>query len=217
MALATYNDFLAEVPAYMGRTDALMLARFPTFMQAAEARIYNGYGMEGDPLYSEALRCALMEVTGTVAVAAGSGALPADYLAQRALYIAGTLDQPAFEPAQRFFSETLNAGFTQPSYYTIVGQTIRVSGNWTGSLSLVYFKKFPDVTAAAQTHALVTAYPMIWLHALLLEANEWSRNDAGAARYIGKLRANIEAVNGVATEQRYGGPSQMTMRIDPIG
>lgn len=217
MALGSYNDLLAEVPAYMGRTDALMIARFPTFMQAAEARIYNGYGAEGDPLYSEALRCALMETTATIAVVAGTGSLPADYLEQRALYIPNSTTQPDYEPPQRFLTETLNAGWTQPVTYTVIGQTVRTAGNWTGSLSLVYFRQYPAVTAAVQTNALLTAYPMVWLHALLLEANEWSRNESGAARYVGKLRANIEAVNGVATEQRYGGPSQMTMRIDPIG
>lgn len=217
MALASYSELLTELQAYIGRSDALLVARFPTFMLAAEARIYNGYGDEGDPLYSEPLRCQLQEVTASITITDGIGQLPADFLEQRALYIAGRDQPPAYEPPQRFFTETVNAGWTVPDVYTIVGTTLIVSGAWTGSASLVYYKRFQALTPVPGSHDLLTANPLIWLHGLLLEAHEWSRNDSEATKYLAKLRAGIKALNAVGTEQKYGGPSQMSMRIDPIG
>jgi hypothetical protein len=217
MALGTYADLLTEVQAVMARTDALMVARFPTWMLGAEQRIYVGSGDEGDPLYTAALRCQLQEVTAALTIAAGVATLPADYLEQRAIYIAGQTEPPAFEPPQRFFTETQNAAWKTPSVYTIVGNTVTFTGAYTGTATLIYFKSFPAVSAAVQTNALLTAYPIIWLYALLIEAYDWSRNTAEAGKYIGKLRAGLGALNGVSTEQRYGGPSQMTLRIDPIG
>lgn len=215
MALGTYNDLQIELLAYMGRSDSIIVARVPTFMLGAEQRIYNGYGDRGDPLYSKPLRCQLMETTATVAVTAGVGSLPADFLEQRALYIAGRA-QPDYEPPQRFFGETQQFGNTQPVTFTVIGTSLWVAGAWTGTVNLVYYKQYPALTPGG-AHALVQAYPLPWLHALLLEAHEWARTDGEASRYLAKLRAEISALNGVATEQRYGGPSQMTMRIDPIG
>ena len=220
MALATYSDLQAELLAYMARSDAIIVARFPTFMLGAEQRIYYGYGeSETDALHSDALRCALMETSPTaITITAGTGSLPADFLEQRALYITGTSQtQPDYEPPQRYFSETLNSTWSEPVTYTIAGSTLYVAGSFSGTVNLIYYKKFPALAVAADTHALVAAYPTVWLNALLIEAYDWARNADGVQRSLAKLSSAIDGLNGTAAESHYGGPSQMTMRIDAIG
>jgi hypothetical protein len=146
----------------------------------------------------------------------GTVALPSDFLQQRALYIAST-DQPDYEPPQRYFGETQQYSWSQPVTFTITGTTLNMAGSYSGDVSLVYYKKYPDLTPGAPSHALMVAYPMVWLYALLIEANVWSRNDAAVTRWVAQFEGLIDGLNNTASKQRFGGPSQVVMRIDPIG
>jgi hypothetical protein len=217
MSLASYNDLLAELPLYMSRSDAALIARAPTFMLGCESRIYNGYGDADDPMQSDPLRCQLMETAATVAVSAGVATLPSDFLEQRALYVAGSgTPQLDYYAPQRFFGYIQNSTQSESSAYTIAAGQLTVSNAFTGNVSLVYYKQFPALVPGG-TNALMQAYPLVWLYGLMIEAFEWARNDTGAERYLAKFKNTVAAANSMARKQRYGGPSQMTVRIDPIG
>jgi hypothetical protein len=231
MLLGTYNNFNTEMQAWMGRTDTYLTSRFDTFIGAAENRLFNGYGEKADPLFSEPLRCQAMEVTTQLEFTAPSGTatLPSDFLEARAVYINGTTvggpspgsaqdntTQPTFEPAQRFFEETKQTAWGVPITFTVTGNTITVAAGWAGELTLVYMQRPPAVTNAAQSNPLSLAYPYAWFWAIMIEAQEWERNDDEAARHVRKLRPHITALNNAARRAKRGAPTQAQMRIDPI-
>ncbi len=211
MTLASYDDLKAALLALRARTDATFQAQFPTFMVGAEVRIVTGFGDVGDAAHTPALRCQVMETTATVPVVDGEGLLPADFLEQRALYIPGQSAVPDYLAPQRFWLGSASGT------YTIQGSTLHIAGQWSGEVCLVYYQCPLALTPSAQTHALLQRMPMVWLEALAIEAADFTRDDEATARHVRRLKGMIEAANARAVEARYGGPSQMGLRIDPIG
>ena len=84
--ITDYGSLKSEIQVWLARTDSVLGNRVPVFVEAAEARLYNGAGEVGEDLYSPPLRSSVMETTGTVTMTDGIGTMPTDALAIRKIY-----------------------------------------------------------------------------------------------------------------------------------
>lgn len=217
MTIADYTTLRSEVQAYCGRSDSTFAARFPTFVALAEDRIYLGYGSNpADPLYTEAVRSKIMETEATVTMTAGEGTLPNACLGIRR--ITRTSDQIGLDyltPDHFALREAQNTG-GDPGYYTIEGVTLKVVPSYTGSLTILYFKRFDAITSDAPTGSMLTEYGPLYFAATMFEAFSFMQEVDLALAWLARYRAAAAAINRNAVELRYSG-RRLRINAKPIG
>jgi len=181
MALSTYSDLLSAVGDWLDRSD--LEARIPDFIRLAESRLNR---LLDDPE---------MEIATTLTANDEATPLPADFgemvsisTGNGALQAMGPVEFAAVDPS---ITGT-------PRYYSIVDQEIRFApANSTASISLVYRRSIPSLTADNPTNWLMTRAPDVYLYGALLHAEAYDPNDervplwkAAFDEAIGELRTD---------------------------
>lgn len=213
MALITdYDSLVAEVKAYMARSDSTFSNRFPMFVALAEDRIYNGSGEPGEALYCAPLRVKQMEYETTVTLTGGEGTLPDDILIPRKVTRATDTIGLTFKALKDF--ETYLAG-TQagtPGYYTVEGLTIKIAPSWDGDLSVSYYKRLTAISADNKTGDLLTAYPLLYFTGTMFEAFSFLQDAEMAVSWFAKYKASLDGINRSASAFRMPGTIRTTIR-----
>lgn len=157
MALSTFAELVAEIGNYLDRDD--LADRAPTFIRMAEARLNR---LLDDPD---------MEVVTTLT---GDGAaLPADFGSMVSI---GTADgNPLRAMSNTEYAAILpSAGVSR--YYTIRdGAIYYVPGSAT--VTLVYRRSIPALTAANTTNWLLDRAPDVYLYGALVQASAFLADD----------------------------------------
>lgn len=213
MAILDYDGLTAEAKVWAARSDSVFSNRMPIMVSKAEARIYDGMGKPGEPLYSAPLRVKTMEHSSTVAVTAGEGALPDDYVAARRMSIDGNRVGLDYLPPERI--EVLGASLSSgdPGYWTVEGSTLKIVPAYTGNVDLAYYRRFDALTSEyTGDHPLLRAHDTIYLEAVLIEAFAFLQNMEMAIAHASMLRGLVDAANRAARDARTAGAR---MRIQP--
>ncbi len=214
MAITDYDTLKSSLQSYAARSDSKFSAQVPTFVGLVEDRLYNGSGSDGDPTYSPPLRSSTMELDTTVAVTSGSGTVPADMLEIRSITVSGQTYGLEYLPPERFRVWSSSITGSGPIYYTIIGSTISVIPAMTGTLQVIYYRRFDAINdSSTKTGPLIIAHGNIYLEMALFEAFAWMRNPDLALSHLALGRSMVTGVNRRAIAGRYPGPLRSRSRL----
>lgn len=212
MALySTLNDLKTDIRRETERkNNAKFDEALPRMIASAEHRMYLG---ADEPIRSDPLRLRIMEETTTLTLASGAVALPTGYLATLRLSWDGSPQSyPDYESPQSFFENRYTNTSGSPVKYTIEGSTLYVSPLISGSLGFAYYKQPTALVDDTDTNTVLTTYPMLYFHAVLIEAYSYLRNPTEMQKQFG---AYVSLAGGLSkTEARARrGSSPMAPRI----
>ena len=205
MSISNLGDLRTEVQQWTTDSSTTFANRFPVLVSLAEDRIYLGV-TEPREQRSPPIRTRDMETAADVAVTSGSGALPNDFLQARRLFWDDDPDRELRYVPPRTFHTLPERRFLVPQEalapinFTIEGNTLLVSPASTGTIKLWYFQRFPALVNDADTNALLTGAPSLYLMATLVEAYMFKRDDARFGQTMGRYRAIAEGLSH--SEQR---------------
>lgn len=191
----TYTTLLAEVAAYLARSDLTSI--IPTFVQLGQARI------------NRDVRCVEMETkNATFSITGEYVNLPTGFLAVKHFYL-NTSPRRALEPADAG-TMTAYTSTDDPKYFSVEAGQFRFSPvpSATVSATLIYYVKPATLVATSQeTNTLFpTIAPDLYLYASLLEAESYIQNDPRLAVWADAYARGVEALNSAAKGSRHGGP-----------
>lgn len=173
MALDTYANLQTAIIEYaMRQGDAEFIARVPDFIALTEKRVQRD------------LRTASMEASATVTLTSGSGSLPADYVSFRRVASAANpsrvLDLISPDQAVERFPDDVSG---IPSYFTIIGSTIKTYPRSEANLTLNYYQAIPALSVSNTTNWLLTKAPDIYLYGALLEGSLYMNDTEAVTRW----------------------------------
>lgn len=200
MAIANFGDLKTAMASWLNRSD--LTSSLPDFISFAASRIY--YGSDDELLPSPPVRTWSMQAVSTPAVTSNTFALPTRYLATIMLMSdAGAQGTPLqyISPSQ-WAKFSINSD--QAGSYTILNNTGYLSGSGAQTITHHYYQSFAAFSADADTNALLTAAPNLWLYGALLEAYVFNEADEQTKKYHRLFRGMATALNRVAKEHGGG-------------
>lgn len=191
MSITNYGELQTAVGTWINKSN--LAAYLPDFITLAATRIY--YGSDDRELPSPAVRTHSMQARETPTPSAGVITLPTRYLAT--IRLSGnnggagwTLD--FITPSA--FSEFENFSGVA-SKYTFMNNAIHLAGTGAQTITHDYYQSFAAFVSGTDTNALLLAAPGLWLHAALLEAALFQKDDTEAARAFRMYMAIVGGLN----------------------
>lgn len=189
-----YGQLKAMIAKRLGRTNLGDV--IPDFIALAESRLYTG-SRDFDVMVAP-LRITQMLATESQSLAA----LPAGFLSMERLTVNDGAGALAYVTPERF-AELAPTCFAR--FYTFQDGGIAVEGGQPASFTMSYYRRFPALTADADTNWLLENCPAAYLYAALIEAYAHLKDDArmplAARMYASAVNGLIDADN----EMRHSG------------
>lgn len=189
MALITdYASLQVAIAENLARSDLTSFA--PDFIQMAENWL--NYGSDN----SEALRCREMEAVTSLTPTAGVCTLPADYIEyRRVTEIAGVRRPLTFitpDMADVLY-QARSSGLGEK--FTIVGSSLYTFPLVSNDVELTYYQALPALSDSTTSNWLLVKSPSTYLRAALVQAAEFVKDDAEAAKQAQMARSLISGLN----------------------
>lgn len=201
MPFSTYAELQTAVASTRHRTgDTTFTDQVEDFIALCEAEM------------QRKLKLVEFEATGSIAVTAGSGSLPADFVGMRSVYWDGDTKRSLESIAPARFDALRNNSGDLPSFYCISGSTLRVNEGATGTAIATYNAKFSALSDSNTTNSLLTTHPDVYLYGTLKHACVWQEDDAGVVKYGTLFNAACEQIKTNNTDRKYAGPLQVRAR-----
>lgn len=189
MALDTYSGLVESVGAWLGKGTTLD-TRIPDFIRLTESRL------------NKVLDDPDMEVAATITLTSGVGALPADYgtivSVNNGVY--GRLDPVS---SAQFSAYSGVAG--NPAVYAIQDGEFVTAPAGSGSVSIIYRRRIPALTADAPTNWLLDLSPEAYLYGCLLQAEFFGWNDERLPTVKAFYDDAVATLETDAAKRKYGG------------
>lgn len=187
------GELKTAVAAYAHRSD--LGTMFPTFLELAEQRIY--FGEANTPK----VRTAAMRKT----VSMPDGTRPVDFLDAVKIAEDGAPGRP-LEYAPLALVASRRRAFSWD------GETLVLSQDQAFPVDLSYYARLDTPVADTDTNGLMQNSPRLYLHAILVEAAMWSRDEALAAREAANYTSAALALNN---HERSAALSGSPLRMRP--
>lgn len=190
MTITSYSELKTALTAwYEDRSD--LSAYTDEFIDLAEAWL------------NTTLRCRQMEAVSDLTPTAGVCTLPGDYLEARRVVEKASIRRPlawiAPATAESLYPSRVGG---LSCHYTIVGESLYTFPLAAGDIELTYYQKLPALSDANTSNWLLAALPNLYLHAGLMMAAEFVRDEARmkleadlAGAYVARLAALDERAN----------------------
>lgn len=193
--ITDYPSLVAAVEEYLARDDLQSYARI--FVQQAEGR------------FNTDLKVVDMHVsTGALDLAAGSIALPADFID----WVAVEWTPPAGSPQRPLMLRYVEADSPEfrtrhrpngpAQFYTVLAGKVRVMPAAAGKLEMTYFGRIPPLTEAKPKNWLINKAPEVYLYGTLMEAALFQKDEAKSAQWLGLVKERLGAIFGQADTQK---------------
>ena len=190
-AIDTYSDLVSEITAWSNRSD--LSARIPTFIQLAQVDMQSR------------LKLVDLERTGTVTITAGVGDLPDDFAGARSAYWNISPRQPLTYITPDLW-DARDYGSGTPSFYTVVGATMKVDAESDGSVIVTYKSRLTQISSTEPTNEVLNAYPDAYLHGALYHLYVYLRNDKSAMTHKMMFDDAIARALKDHNDRKYPGP-----------
>lgn len=187
MSISTYTELQTAVSDNLARTD---LGPFiPDFITMAENWL--NYGSDN----VSPLRCREMETIASLVPVSGVCALPSDYLqytrvSENTTY-KRTLNYVTLDQAERDYPDGA-AGLAEK--FTIIGTNLYTYPLAANNINLVYYQTLPPLASNA-TNWLLTKAPGVYLRATLMQAADYTKDDAELAKQSQFAAALVAGMN----------------------
>ncbi|MES2192921.1 MAG: hypothetical protein V4517_00775 [Pseudomonadota bacterium] len=174
--IVDYTSLQAAVIEYLARNqDATLIARIPTFIQLAEAKL------------NRQLFVRQMEQRSTALVDTASSepefiSLPGDFQSMRRVRLSSVTGKPCLEFKSGTQIDEYRFGISdaagQPRYFTVFGDEIEIAPTPDAAytIEMVYRKNIPPL-ASNDTNWLLVLAPDLYLYGALLEAAPYIKED----------------------------------------
>ena len=185
------QTLITEFEAYAKRS--YNIDRQDTFVQLSELRIQRD------------LRVQENVVKTTIIPTSNLVDLPADFIDVRELSAKNGNRVVVLSSIgrHRLSIATSQTGF--PVVYSIIGNQVEVGPiTIPAEFTLWYWQKQPPLINTTDTNILLTAFPYIWLYAMLVEGAVYIQDDTLAATARETYLAEVDRVNQRADESRFG-------------
>jgi hypothetical protein len=202
MSITTFAEVKTAIADYLARSD--LTAYIPDFIIGAETRI--AYG-SGAPFECDPLRIRAMETSADVTVTSGTGSLPTGFLQARRLYWSASPKRRLEQTSPEHFYGTWlgSTSASNPSHYVIEGDSIVLGPSVSGTVKLLYYKKFDPLATASPVPWLLTNAPHVYVYGALLEAAPFIRNDPRLQVWAGLYKSAVEGLNRADQMDRWSG------------
>lgn len=212
--MALFDTFAAlktAVSKYALREgNASFVAQLPTFAALAEDRMFLG---ASEPVSTDPVRVSEMETAANLTVTAGSATLPSGYLSlKRISWDGDPKSVPDYEAPSVFYANRYTVTSGHPVAFTVEGNVLSVSPMITGTLKISYYARPTPLVLDADTNPVLTAYPTLYLRAMLIEAYSWLRDSDMLSQEVAAYRAAVDGIAKYARRQRMGA-NRMAPRI----
>ena len=184
-------SLITEFQAYAKRS--FTIDRQDTFIQLTEARIFRD------------LRPQENITKATIVPTSNLVDLPADFIDVRELSAKNGSRVVVLSSVGRhkLAVATSQTGF--PLVYSIIGNQVEVGPiTIPADFTLWYWQKSPPLVSPSDTNILLTAFPYIWLYAMLIEGAVYIQDDTlreiASATYL----TEVNRVNQRSAESRFG-------------
>jgi hypothetical protein len=209
--IVDYTSLQAAVTEYLARDqDATLIARIPTFIQFAEAKINR-------QLFVRQMEKRSTALTDTTSSEPEFISLPSDFQSMRRVRLSGVPGKPCLEFKSGTQMDEYRFGISdlsgQPRYFTVFGGEIELAPtpdrNYT--VEMIYRTSIPPLGMNADNWLLVLA-PDLYLYGALLESAPYIKEDGRIQTWgIGFTSAMNDLNNLGLTSTFNAGP--MTVRV----
>lgn len=183
LAFESYGELITVINDWMDRSD--LTGSAPSMIALCEARLRR----ELSPL--------VFEESTSVTVTSGSGALPSDFDAMRAVFYDTTpLDEVAPEIGRQ-----LPEGST-PQAYSLEANALRIWPNWSGTVTLLYQAKLTSLSEGNPTNQVLLQHPDVYFFGAMMFAEGYLANDSRAALFKAMWDEAIESLKQFYSRQR---------------
>lgn len=205
MPITTENELkLAAKSFYLDRDDIDDTDVWPYIVPLAEGAIFRGLLPDGSTM--QPLRVREIETIETVVMASGVGTLPTNFLQQTRVV---ELASPR-RPLKYISPEQADVDYSsRPSgpglHYTIVGMSIYGYPAGSTSFEVTQYGMPSTIYGDGDTvDTVLSAYPMIYLSAVLAMAAYNFNDDDKITKHLAMLKGSISAANGVVQTIKLG-------------
>lgn len=189
MSIATYSDLVGAVGDWLDRDD--LAARAPDFIALAEARLNR---LLDDPD---------MELTATTVASGASTTLPDDFGSMVSISTGSGRHLSAMSAVD--FSGIDQTISGTPRFYCLVDGSITFApADAAATITMVYRRTIPALTATNTTNWLLTRAPDVYLYASLVQASAFIAEDDRLPVWKGALDEAIEELMRDGQKRRFG-------------
>ena len=185
------QTLISEFEAYIKRSFAI--DRQDTFIQLSESRIYRDLRAR-----ENIIKATIVPVTNLID-------LPADFIDLRELSAkkGNRVVVLSSVGRHRLSIATSQTGF--PVVYSMIGTQVEVGPiTLPDEFTLWYWRRFPALVNTTDTNVLLTAFPEIWLYAMLVEGAVYIQDDTMRQLAVETYLQEVNRVNVRESEGRFG-------------
>jgi len=201
MALTTYSELKSAILAWLHRPESsLPAAQVQEFIALAESDL------------KVRAKLTQWDAEATVTITSGSGPLPSGCDHVNSVIYGSQTSELDYLPPERFKSRNVlgDAG-ADPIYYTIIGDTLRITPSTTGSAAVLYTARFTSLSDTDTTNSLLTLFPDAYLHGSLVHGNLFVKDTGSAQTNAGLFEADIDRIKRYMRDRKY--PQGLQMRV----
>lgn len=185
------STLITEFEAYAKRS--YTVDRQDTFVQLSEARIFRD------------LRAQENVIKTTIVPTSNLIDLPADFIDVRELSAKNGSRVVVLSSVGRHKLSTATSQTGFPLVYSIIGNQFEVGPiTIPAEFTLWYWQKSPPLLNNPDTNILLTAFPYIWLYAMLVEGAVYIQDDTLRTTAIDTYLTEVQRVNQRASQSRFG-------------
>lgn len=202
MTVTTYATLKTAVATRLARSN--MTSLIADFISIAHDKMMRGDEVDQVP----PLRISDMLTATDLTPASGEATLPADYLEMKRIYTNNSSTLPlAYRPPEDWYGNSLQGESGTPAFFTIEGSTLKIAPQDTTVLKVLYYAKLAQMSADADTNAIITKAPHTYLYGALAEAYDHIRQHDRSQLYARRFGSAVRALNDSSDNgQMSGGP-----------
>lgn len=208
--IVDFASLQSAITEYLARDqDAVLIARIPTFIQLAEAKLNR-------ELFVRQMEQRAIAVTDLISNEPEFITLPTDFQSMRRVRVSSVVGKPCLEFRSGTQLDEYRFGISnvagQPRYFTIFGNEIEIAPtpDKPYTIEMVYRRMIPSL-ATSDPNWLLSLAPDLYLYGALLESAPYLKEDGRMQTWALGFSAALNSLNNLGLTSTFNaGP--MTVR-----
>lgn len=196
MAIQNYSTLLTAIGSWTHRTD--MTTMGDDFITLTESWINR------DLLVSES------EIILSISASTSPISLPSDFVSARKINLqtSPVRELQYITPTEM---DILDDNGSDLSYYTIVGDELKLQATSSYDIEIVYRAKLTALSNTNSTNWLITKHPDVYLYGVLAAAYIYAQDFEQSQIYVDLFRSALASINSIDNDRKYG--NSLSVRV----